>query len=122
MIACFYSPLTSSTATLEFYANMASKAPEMTETNRELQSVEREHTSNADEKNEVTSNANHLEKAETGSDRSGNLVYTDEDEEPEIHLRTWIAMASMILLLCVQNLSLQGPPAVVSDAATRTCF
>ena len=94
----------------------------MTETNRELQSVEREHTSNADEKNEITSNANHLEKAETGSDRSGNLVYTDEDEEPEIHLRTWIAMASMILLLCVQNLSLQAPPAVVSDAATRTCF
>ena len=99
---------------------MASEAQVMAENHRELPSGELEHTSAANEKNEITSNANHLEKAETGS--SGNLVYTDEDEEPELHLRTWIALASMILLLCVQNFSLQGPPAVVSDATPHTCF
>lgn len=43
----------------------------------------------------------------------GNLVY-DGDEEPEIHMRTWIALASMFVLNLVQVFALQGPPAVVS--------
>ena len=44
----------------------------------------------------------------------GNLVYTDDEEEPEIHLRTWLAYASMVVLIFVQSLSLQAPPSVVS--------
>lgn len=43
-----------------------------------------------------------------------NLVYDEEDIEPEIHLRTWIAVGAMFLLNYVQVLALQGPPAVVS--------
>jgi hypothetical protein len=43
-----------------------------------------------------------------------NLVYDDVDEEPVIHLRTWIALASMFLMNFVQTFALQGPPSVVS--------
>lgn len=48
---------------------------------------------------------------------SGNLVYNDVDEEPAIHLRTWIALASMFLMNFVQTFALQGPPSVVSTNA-----
>ena len=53
--------------------------------------------------------ADHIEK--TASDE--NLVY-DGEEEPELHMRTYIALASMFLLNLVQVFALQGPPAVVS--------
>jgi hypothetical protein len=43
-----------------------------------------------------------------------NLVYDNVDEEPAIHLRTWIALASMFIMNFVQTFALQGPPAVVS--------
>ena len=54
--------------------------------------------------------AKHIEETVT---QEGNLVYVGE-EEPEIHMRTWIALASMFLLNLVQVFALQGPPAVVS--------
>lgn len=43
-----------------------------------------------------------------------NLTYEYGDEEPEIHARTWIAVAAMCLLNFVQIIALQGPPVVVS--------
>ncbi|KAK5095834.1 hypothetical protein LTS08_007971 [Lithohypha guttulata] len=67
-------------------------------------------------KNEINSSENspvevkHLEDAAA---QDGNLVY-DGDEEPEIHMRTWIALAAMFLLNYVQVIALQGPPAVLS--------
>lgn len=45
---------------------------------------------------------------------SENLVYDDDEEEPELHIRTYFALAAMFLLNLVQVLALQGPPAVVS--------
>jgi hypothetical protein len=42
-----------------------------------------------------------------------NLVYDDVDEEPELHARTYIALAAMFSLNLVQVVALQGPPAVV---------
>jgi hypothetical protein len=42
-----------------------------------------------------------------------DLVYDDDDEEPELHARTYLALAAMFLLNLVQVLALQGPPAVV---------
>ena len=59
---------------------------------------------------EKTSEAQHMEKSVT----EDNLAYDDVEEEPEIHMRTWIALASMFLLNLVQVFALQGPPAVVS--------
>ena len=55
--------------------------------------------------------AQHMEKSVTEE----NLSYDDPEEEPEIHVRTWIALASMFFLNLAQVFALQGPPAVVSD-------
>ena len=64
----------------------------------------------------ITSEAEaaHLEDGKASAAMSVNLVYADEDEEPKIHFRTWIAYASMMILIFVQNMSLQAPPSVVS--------
>lgn len=48
----------------------------------------------------------------------GNLVYADEEQEPELHARTYVAVASMFLLNLVQLVALQGPPALVSEPVT----
>lgn len=50
----------------------------------------------------------------TTSFATGNLFYNNVDEEPVIHLRTWIALASMFMMNFVQTFALQGPPSVVS--------
>jgi hypothetical protein len=42
-----------------------------------------------------------------------NLAYDDVDEEPELHFRTYVAVAAMFLQNLVQLFALQGPPAVV---------
>ena len=52
----------------------------------------------------------HLEEV----DVKPNLVYDIVDEEPDIHMRTWIALAAMLLLNLAQVFAVQGPPAVVS--------
>lgn len=44
---------------------------------------------------------------------SGNLGYNDDELEPEIHARTYYALAAMVLLNMVLVLALQGPPAAV---------
>lgn len=57
------------------------------------------------------------EKAsEVQVERSEGPVWNEEDEVPELHLRTWIALGAMLILQFVQLLALQGPPAVVSAA------
>ncbi|KAK5722045.1 hypothetical protein LTR17_014481 [Elasticomyces elasticus] len=43
-----------------------------------------------------------------------NLTYDDFDEEPELHARTYVALAAMFMLNLVQVFALQGPPAVLS--------
>ena len=58
--------------------------------------------------------AQHVEKPVT----EGNIVYDDVEEEPELHMRTYIALASMFLLNLVQVFALQGPPAVVRSFST----
>jgi hypothetical protein len=62
------------------------------------------------------------EKEHAASDRQveevdkddGNLHYDEVDVEPELHMRTYIALAAMFMLNMVQVVALQGPPAVVS--------
>lgn len=48
-----------------------------------------------------------------------DLVYDDVDEEPELHMRTYIALASMFMLNLVQLVALQGPPSMVGANHTR---
>ena len=61
--------------------------------------------------NEKTSADAH--QHEDVTDSPIDLVYDDDDEEPELHARTYLALAAMFLLNLVQVLALQGPPAVV---------
>ena len=42
-----------------------------------------------------------------------NLEYDNVDEEPELHIQTYLALAAMFLLNMVQVFALQGPPAAV---------
>ncbi|KAJ6096719.1 hypothetical protein N7486_007465 [Penicillium sp. IBT 16267x] len=49
----------------------------------------------------------HVEQSRNSPDR--NLVY-EEDEEPELHAQTYIALAAMFLLNLVQVFGLMGPP------------
>ncbi len=44
----------------------------------------------------------------------GNLVYDEVDEEPELHARTYGAMAALLMLNLVILFALQGPPSFVS--------
>lgn len=57
---------------------------------------------------------NHLEHVETDL---GNLRYDDEDEEPELHMKTWIALAALIFMQMTMIMAVQGPPPAVSDEA-----
>ncbi|KAJ9602586.1 hypothetical protein H2200_012779 [Cladophialophora chaetospira] len=69
-----------------------------------ITSVE-DHTSNM-ANHEKTSPSSHLEVTQP-------LEYEDE-EEPQLHARTYIALAAMFLLNFVQVFALTGPPAVLS--------
>lgn len=54
-------------------------------------------------------------KSESPPSLDANLVYDNDEEEPEIHTRTYLALVAMFTLNLVQVLALQGPPAVVSE-------
>lgn len=56
-------------------------------------------------------NEQHLEQVTTSN---GNSEYNNSEEEPEMHARTYLALAAMFLLNLAQVVALQGPPAVVS--------
>lgn len=60
------------------------------------------------------------EKSKTASEV--NLVYNDIEEEPEIHFRTYVAVAAMLILNYVQIIALQGPPVVVSRNIRISCL
>ena len=57
---------------------------------------------------------------ETKEDTS-NLDYDDVEQEPELHARTYFALAAMFLLNLVQVLALQGAPAVVWQFLPGRC-
>ena len=50
--------------------------------------------------------AEHLEQVVNSSE---NLVYDDNEEEPELHARTYFALLAMFFLNLVQVFALQGP-------------
>jgi hypothetical protein len=57
--------------------------------------------------------ATHEHHENAPSPTAENLVYDDEDVEPELHLRTYVALAAMWLLNWIQVVALQGPPSMV---------
>lgn len=68
----------------------------------------------ADEK--VSGEGKHVEDMVT---EEVNLIY-DGEEEPELHMRTWIALFAIFVLNLVQVFALQCPPAVVSQTHQRS--
>lgn len=52
-------------------------------------------------------------KSEHVETSDGNLHYENDDEEPELHARTYVAVGSVVAFTIAGLLSLQGPPAVV---------
>lgn len=66
-------------------------------------------------KQEVSNCENVLKDlGQTPAEEQHNLVYDNDEEEPELHARTWMACAAMLLLNFVLTFALQGPPVVVS--------
>lgn len=68
-------------------------------------------TSNGSEKMDVKHDE--LAPAVTNAIR-GDFDYTDEDEEPVLHHRTYIALLSLFILNFVQVVALNGPASIVS--------
>lgn len=62
-------------------------------------------------------NASHLERTGTLGSTPDAQIYVD-DEEPELHMKTWLALAAMCILQYVSLLALVGPPTVVRRRAT----
>lgn len=61
------------------------------------------------------SETEHVEDTKGSLDE--NLVYED-DQQPELHARTYFALAAMFLLNLVQVFGLMGPPAGVRKSTT----
>lgn len=93
---------------------MDSQNVELNELNRPHPSTGGKGLPSIDKSIEHTIDVVHFEHQNSHIDGLGNVVYTNEEEEPEIQLRTWIALMSIYLLLAGQGLAFQGPPAVVS--------
>ena len=70
------------------------------------------------EKKIDTTYEKHFEDAGSNDDQN-NLHYDEEDQEPELHARIYVALFAMFILNGVRVLALQGPPAVVSDRIKR---
>lgn len=62
-----------------------------------------------------------LREEEYVDQHSANFIFDQEEVEPELHARTWIALAAMNLLVFTQVLALQGPPAVVRGHQSPSC-
>ncbi len=58
-----------------------------------------------------------LQEAEHIDLSSQNLTFDEQELEPELHARTWIALAAFFLLNFTQVVALQGPSSVVSITA-----
>lgn len=48
-----------------------------------------------------------------------DMTYLGEDEEPELHLRTYIAISALFILNYVQLVALTGAPALVHSPSSR---
>lgn len=54
-----------------------------------------------------------MKYVECSSPVGEDLEYDNDEEEPQLHARTYFALAAMFLLNLVQVFALQAPPAVV---------
>lgn len=64
------------------------------------------------ERDKISETKAHLEHVDPAKE---DLVYDDEENEPQLRLRTWAALAAMWLFNYVNTLTLLAPPVVVRD-------
>ena len=55
-----------------------------------------------------------LKEVEHVDQSAQNCSFNEEEVEPKLHARTWVALAAFFLLNYTQVVALQGPSAVVS--------
>ena len=65
----------------------------------------------------IATEAEHDELAQEAT--LGNLEYREDDQEPEIHFRTWLAVAAMTILNFVALIALTGPPTMACPFISR---
>lgn len=58
-----------------------------------------------------------VERLPNTQPNAANAAHIDDDEEPEFHARTWIALIALFFLNYVQVFALTGPADVVSAIA-----
>jgi hypothetical protein len=92
---------------------MASKPERVTAVGVDHGHLVKEQPAVIQEKDEIV--AVHENCVKRIQDVDDNLVYDNDNEVPDMHLRTYIAVAAMFLLNFVQVVALQGPPTVVRD-------
>jgi hypothetical protein len=51
-----------------------------------------------------------------------NLVYANDEEEPELHFRTWLAVFAMCMINYAALIAITGVPSMVSLASSIPCF
>lgn len=61
-----------------------------------------------------------VERSEDVTIHATNAFTPEDDEEPAVHFKTWIALVSMGVLQFVSLLALVGPPTVVSPVLPIT--
>jgi hypothetical protein len=59
-----------------------------------------------------------LQETEYVEQSNANLTFDEDEAEPELHARTWLALAAMHLVVFTQVVALQGPPAVVRNGVS----
>ena len=53
------------------------------------------------------------EHEKTAFPEAQNLVYADDEHEPKLHARTWVALIALCTQQFIQSYSILGPPAIV---------
>ncbi|KIW95573.1 uncharacterized protein Z519_04158 [Cladophialophora bantiana CBS 173.52] len=92
----------------------SNKVPEK-QVDAETENAKPKHVEQVDDKSHgTTEDVVRLERQDSNTTENlDNLVYDNEEEEPELHMRTYLALASIYLLLVGQGLAFQGPPSVL---------
>jgi hypothetical protein len=50
-----------------------------------------------------------------------NIIYDYDDQEPAIHLKTWLAVAALCIQHFAQQFAIIGPPVIVSIDVPPFC-
>ena len=102
-VPVFLTPLAMARST-----NATATGPVTTKLNRTAQDLD---SFEAVEK--IPPQEDHLESV----DQQDNLVYDNDETEPELHARTYVAIAAVVFTNFVSVFGLNAPPAVVSESS-----